>query len=114
MKKARLILVDDHKMFLDGLTTILNTSGEYEIVLKSNDAAQVEKFMAINEDACHVLITDINMPGMDGIALNAHVKKHHPNIKVMVVSMRHDAKTIHQLTKDGVDGTYPKMPKWMN
>ncbi|MFS4416943.1 response regulator [Maribacter sp. 2307ULW6-5] len=108
-KKAKLIIVDDHKMFLDGLSSILTDAGGYEIILKSNSGAQVKKYLDINtEEPIDLVVTDVNMPETDGIALNAHIKEHHPRLRTLVVSMRHDAKTIHRLTQDGVDGYVPK------
>ena len=55
-----------------------------------------------------LVITDVNMPEFDGIALNKHIKTHYKNVKTLVVSMRHDAQTIQTLTQDNVDGYVPK------
>ena len=109
MKKYKLIIADDHKMFLDGLLSILAHKEEYEIILTSNSGKNVVKYVDINaDDGIDLIITDINMPEVNGIELNQHIKANHPKIKTLVVSMLHDAKSVQTLTKDNVDGYVPK------
>src|SRR5690606_15776623 len=56
----------------------------------------------------HLLITDISMPGMDGITLNSQVKASWPDIKTLVVSMHTDTSMIDNLIKNAVDGFISK------
>lgn len=109
MDKKKIILVDDHNMFVDGLSSILSQETDIEIVLTSSSAKQVLKYLSINtEEQVDLVITDINMPEMDGIELNAHIKKDFPSVKTLVISMLHDAKKIKTLTEAEVNGYVPK------
>ena len=109
MKKYKLIIADDHKMFLDGLLSILSHKEEYDIILTSDSGKNIIKYVDINTDEqIDLIITDINMPEVNGIALNKHIKTNHPKIKTLVVSMLHDSKSVQTLTKDNVDGYIPK------
>ncbi len=110
MKTYNLIIADDHKMFLDGLLSILAAKTQYHIILTANNGKNVAKYLDINngKEPIDLVITDVNMPEFDGIALNKHIKTNHKNIKTLVVSMRHDGQTIQTLTKDNVDGYVPK------
>ena len=109
MKKYKLIIADDHKMFLDGLLSILSHKEEYDIILTSDSGKNIVKYVDINTDEqIDLIITDINMPEVNGIALNKHIKTNHPKIKTLVVSMLHDSKSVQTLTKDNVDGYIPK------
>ena len=110
MKKYRLIIADDHKMFLDGLLSILSAKKEYDIILTANNGKNVAKYLNINnaEEPVDLVITDVNMPDLNGIELNKHIKVKHPKTKTLVVSMLHDAMTVQTLTKDNVDGYVPK------
>lgn len=110
MKTYNLIIADDHKMFLDGLLSILAAKTQYHIILTANNGKNVAKYIDINngKEPIDLVITDVNMPEFDGIALNKHIKTNHKNIKTLVVSMRHDGQTIQTLTKDNVDGYVPK------
>lgn len=107
--KYNLIIVDDHKMFLDGILSILTTEEEYNILLTTTKGEQVIKFLEINpNERIDLIITDISMPKIDGIALNKIIKKLHKNIKTLIVSMHKDVEMIHKLIKHDVDGYVPK------
>lgn len=110
MTTYKLIIADDHKMFLDGLLSILKDKKQYEIVLTANTGKNVAKYLDINNstEAIDLVITDVNMPELNGIELNRHIKSQHKNVKTLVVSMLHDATTVQTLTKDNVDGYVPK------
>ena len=104
---ARLIVVDDHRMFLDGLLSILKAETDYEIVLTAGKAQEVLDYFAAGKQA-ELVITDVNMDEIDGVALNKKLKADYPAVKTLAVSMRHDAGTVHALTEGGVDGYVPK------
>lgn len=110
MKNYRLIIADDHKMFLDGLLSILSSKKEYEIVLTANNGKNVVKYLDINnkKEPIDLVVTDVNMPDLNGIELNKYIKDKHPKTKALVVSMLHDSMTVQTLTKDNVDGYVPK------
>lgn len=104
-----IIIADDHKMFLDGVLSILSTKEEYNILLTANSGKNVIKYVSINPTKkIDLIITDISMPEVDGITLNNSVKQTNPNIKVLVVSMHIDTAMIDTLIKNDVDGYVPK------
>jgi len=103
--KHNLIIVDDHKMFLDGLLRILSNEKQYNIVLASKDGKHIIKYLEINpEERIDLIITDISMPEVDGIALNKIIKQKNKNIKTLVVTMHDDPMMIDRLIEDNVDG----------
>ncbi|MCK8523862.1 response regulator transcription factor [Aquimarina sp. D1M17] len=107
--KYNIIIVDDHKMFLDGLLSILSNEIDYNILLTAKNGEQIIKYLDINkEEKVDLIITDISMPEMDGITLNTLVKEHNRNIKTLVVSMHSDPDRIDTLIENNVDGYVPK------
>jgi len=107
--KHNLIIADDHKMFLDGLLSILQTTKEYNVILTAKSGENIVKYLNNNPDEnVSLVITDISMPNMDGITLNKLIKEKHPKIKTLIVSMLCDANKIEELIKDDVDGYVPK------
>lgn len=109
MKKHNIIIVDDHKMFLDGLISILEQENHLSILLTAKNGKNVVKYLEINgADTVDMVITDLSMPDMTGIELNTIIKKSFPKIKTLVVSMHSDTQMINQLMNDGVDGFVPK------
>jgi len=104
-----IIIADDHAMFLDGLTSILAEEASINIILTAKTGTQVIKYLRINTDEkIDLVITDINMPEMDGVELNAAIKSEFPQIKTLVVSMLEDAKKIKTLTEANVNGYISK------
>ncbi|WP_298548336.1 response regulator transcription factor [uncultured Aquimarina sp.] len=107
--KYNLIIADDHKMFLDGLLSILNSEKDYNILLTAKNGKHIAKYLEINPDEkIDLIITDITMPEMDGIALNKIVKQRKSNIKTLVVSMHNNPEMIDNLIEHDVDGYVPK------
>lgn len=107
--KYNLLIVDDHKMFLDGLLSILNSENDYNIVLSSNDGSHVIKYLEINPDQkIDLIITDISMPKVDGVSLNKIIKEKNQHIKILVVSMHSNIEMIDDLIENNVDGYVPK------
>ena len=85
MHKISLVLVDDHKLFLEGLSAILEKEKEFEILATFLDAGKALEGLKIYEP--ELLITDISMPNMNGIEFIEKVKKQHPYLKILVISM---------------------------
>lgn len=104
-----LIIADDHKMFIDGLMSILKDAPEFSVTTTAKNGAQVLKYLDINGvDDLHLLVTDLTMPEMDGIELNKTVKEKYPTLKTLVVSMHIDGGMIDKLIRNNVDGYVPK------
>ena len=104
-----LIIADDHKMFIDGLMSIIKDAPEFNVTTTFKNGAQVVKYLSINGvDDLHLLITDLTMPEMDGIELNKIVKEQYPLLKTLVVSMHIDGSMIDKLIRNNVDGYVTK------
>jgi len=104
-----LIIADDHKMFIDGLLSILKEDPEFSVATTFKNGAQVVKYLDINGvNDLHLLITDLTMPEMDGIELNKIVKEKYSSLKTLVVSMHIDGNMIDKLIRNNVDGYVPK------
>jgi len=110
--KYKLVVADDHKMFLDGLLSIISHESDYDISYTANNGLDLKKYLDINSsDQIDLAILDINMPKMDGIALNQYIKENHPTIKTLVVSMLSEPQKIYELTQASVNGYIPKNAK---
>ncbi len=96
------LIVDDHKLFLEGLRYVLSQIPNVEIVGEaSNGETAVE--LVLNTGAEWVLM-DINMPHADGIKATTQLKKTRPSVKVIAVTMYEDYGSIQQMIKAGADG----------
>lgn len=98
----KIILVDDHLMFIDGIKSIINKVDNYEVVGEaSNGFDALELLRSYDVD---LVVTDINMPEMSGTELTKRIKENTPEIKVMVLSMYDDREIIHEIVMSEAEG----------
>lgn len=103
LAKLKLALVDDHQIVIDGLKSMLKNNPRYEVVIECNHP---EKMMdLLKMQTVDILLTDIMMPGMDGVELAKAVKKSYPSIKIMALSMNGEGVLIHRMIEEaGISG----------
>lgn len=100
MNVTKLYIVDDHQMLIDGLKALL--SGENHLAVIGQNTFPKIAAKEITELCPDIVLTDINMPEMDGIALTKEIKKTNPNTKVIALSMFGERETISEMLKAGV------------
>ncbi len=98
----KIVLVDDHMILRQGLKLLLEADPDIKIIAEAGNGTEAAKIVAkLRPD---ILITDIRMPGMTGIELLKHVKKHTPETKVIVLSMFGDEVYVIESLKSGASG----------
>lgn len=102
MNPVKILLVDDHEIFLEGLENLLSSSDSIEIIAKANDGIEALNF--IRADQPEILITDLSMPNMGGIELVKKVKSEFPEIKILVLTMHDDRPTISEIMMAEAEG----------
>ena len=100
MAGERILVVDDEKLIQELCRRILVKKG-YQVKTVSNgrDALKV-----IKQNRFDIFVTDIKMPGMDGLQLIEEVKKHQPNIIPMIITAHGTVDTAVESLKLGVMG----------
>ncbi len=97
----RVLLVDDHPLFLDGLKTLLTSRG-IEVVGTARDGLEaVEKARALNPD---LILMDIQMPRLDGLAATRLIKKEQPNVKIVMLTISESDEDLFEAIKSGACG----------
>ncbi len=81
----RILLVDDHPFFSEGLMNALRPHPEYIVVSSIQSGNDVMAVVRANEP--DVLILDINLPGINGLELLPGLKQKYPQLKIMLLSM---------------------------
>lgn len=102
MSTIKILIADDHTMFLQGIISLLEQESHIEIVGKAING--IEALEVIQKQPVDLLILDISMPEMDGIELSKIVKKKYPAIKILVVSTHSNVSIISRLIRIGVNG----------
>jgi len=102
----KVLLVDDHLMFLDGLELLLKRTNTYEVVGKINDPLHVVDFLTTTP--VDIVLADIQMPGVDGIDLLKRMISRFPKIKVVMISMHEGDEFVQEIMALGGYGFLPK------
>ncbi len=98
----RILLVDDHPFFSEGLINALRPYPEYIVVAAIENGKDV--VAAIKQHEPHILILDLNLPGINGVQLFPQLKKDFPALKILVLSMYMPADIRMQPEKESIDG----------
>jgi DNA-binding NarL/FixJ family response regulator len=100
--KARIVIVDDHKVMRNGLALLLNQSAYFEVVGEASNGQEfLNQLPTLRPD---VVLMDINMPVMDGIEATRQALKLVPQLKILVLSMHSDESYYSLMIDEGVKG----------
>ncbi len=100
MKKYSILLVDDHRIFLEGIKNLIQQPFEVKDTASSGN----EALKLIKASEYDVLITDYEMPGINGLELVKAAKAVQPEIKIIVLSMHDDPSVTKELLRAGALG----------
>ncbi len=98
----QVLIADDHEIFLDSLSLLIATFPDVEVVGNCKNAQEAIHFIKNNK--VDLLITDYRMPQMSGIELTIFLRRHHPEIKVLMLSVSEEADMIREAFQAGVWG----------
>ena len=99
---VKILIVDDHQMFIDGIKALLRNENRFEIVDEALDGSiALEKLKSTSID---IMITDISMPGMSGTDLTRVVKMVYPHIKILVLTMYNDQDVANEILMSEAEG----------
>jgi DNA-binding NarL/FixJ family response regulator len=102
-KKIHIGIVDDHTLFRNGVAALMAEFEELDIVFEAENGLQLQQVLGKHTPP-DVILMDINMPVMDGYESTKWLRKNHPRIKVLALSMFEDDKAVIQMIKNGAGG----------
>ena len=95
-RPVRVLVVDDQTLFREALTTLLEVREEVEVVGAAADGAQALELVAVLRP--DVVLMDLRMPVLDGVATTQRLRVEHPDVRVLVLT-----------TFDGDDEVFPAL-----
>lgn len=98
----RVVVADDHPMVRYGIAAVLAESDRVEIVGEAADGAELLAVVATTTP--DVVLTDLAMPGLDGIAATTRLRTLHPDIPVLVLTMHAEDEQVFAALRAGARG----------
>jgi len=102
MNEIRILLVDDHLILRQGIKKLLEGHAELKIIGEAADGRKAMEL--IGELKPDLAILDIAMPGMNGLEASRKIQAHHPDVKVIILSMYDNEEYVKQALLAGVMG----------
>ena len=100
MSKAKILIVDDHRVVIEGIKSALQEHPEFEVVGEAVDGLQaVESARSLGPE---IVIMDISMPNLSGIEATRQINEFDPEIRIVIYSMYSDKEFVIDLFKAGI------------
>jgi DNA-binding NarL/FixJ family response regulator len=101
-KSIRVVLADDHDLVRSGIKALLSMIEGVEVIAEARDGRELIKLVeSLNPD---VVLTDISMPGMDGITAISSIHDKHPEVRLLVLSMYDTVDFVKRAVANGACG----------
>ena len=101
-QKIRCLLVDDHILFRQGIRRLLETEGDIEVVGESSDAT--DALLKVRDLHPNVLLMDLGMPGLSPVEAVRHIRRDHPEIRIVLLTMYDDEEYLMRGLEAGAAG----------
>lgn len=102
MAALRVLVVDDHALFREGIVGILNGHPDICVVGEASDG--LEALVMARDLRPDVILMDITMPGTDGIEATRQIKQEQPAVKVIMLTVRDEDERLFEAIRSGADG----------
>jgi DNA-binding NarL/FixJ family response regulator len=102
MQPLRLLLVDDHALFREGLISLLSYQEDFKVVGEAEDAnSALEQARTLQPD---IVLMDVELPGEDGVTATQRLKLEMPTVTVVMLTVHDDSQTLFEAIKAGAQG----------
>jgi DNA-binding NarL/FixJ family response regulator len=102
----RILVVDDHELIVESMKAILSQQSDMTVVAGARSGT--EALELVRRHVPDLIITDVYMPGGDGMELTRIVKSEYPEIRILALTIFDDDNTVRAMLEAGVDGIVSK------
>lgn len=98
----KILVADDHTMFVDGIDSILKDETDIEVVGRCYDGPSVISFL--EKDKADIVLLDVNLPEMNGIEVCKIINKEYADTKILAISMFNEESFVTEILNHGAEG----------
>jgi len=102
VNSIRILLADDHVLVRAGIRSLLEELTDVKVIAEASDGR--EAIRLVEKHNPDVLLTDIAMPGLNGLEVTRHITKTFPKVRVIILSMYADEGYVYQALRAGASG----------
>lgn len=102
MEKIKILIADDHTMFVDGIDSILQGVEDIAVVGRCYDGKSILDFAKKNE--VDIVLLDVNLPDMSGIDVCAELLNENPKLNILAISMFNEESFVSEILNNGAKG----------
>lgn len=99
--KIKIGIVDDHQLFLKSLALMLQSFNNYDVIVEATNGRELQDKLKDKKELPEILLLDVNMPVMDGIATATWLSQTYPSIKIVALSQNDGDKAIIGMLRAG-------------
>jgi DNA-binding NarL/FixJ family response regulator len=96
---VNVLLVDDHKIMRDGIRAILERAEEFSVIGEAENGPDAVQF--VKKLRPDLVLMDIGLPGLNGVETTAEIVRHHPDCKIVILSMYDDENSVVSAIRSG-------------
>ncbi len=104
--KIKIILTDDHRIFRDGIKSLLSENEEIQIIGEASDGYELMEMLKMSTP--DLVIMDITMPKLSGIEVTKQISSLYPDMGILILSMHTNEEFVINSIKAGAQGYLPK------
>jgi len=101
-----IMIVDDHPLFRQGIRRLIEESGKFNVVAEATTGYEAIRLADIHQP--HIMLTDIQLPGVTGLKIARILKKQHPTSHIVIVSMHIDDERLFDAVRVGASAFLSK------
>jgi DNA-binding NarL/FixJ family response regulator len=101
-----IMIVDDHPTFRQGLRRLIEDGGRFRVVAEASTGYEAIRLADVHEP--HIILSDIQLPGVTGLKIARILKKQHPTTQIIIVSMHIDDDRLFDAVRAGASAFLTK------